>query len=313
MTGEARTDDHRSSTEDTPSARDVLSPEPGPDAGPSGTTFADWVLGLAGLSLLRNWYEDDAAERRNRLIEIAQAYEHNELLRLPVPITEHAATDGYALWADSYDAPGNPMTEIEQPSMTRRAQQHAVPGAVALDAGCGTGRLTAELVALGYQSIGVDVTVEMLAVAERQVPDADFRAGSFERLPVDDDSIDLITTGLAVCHATDLGAVFSEFARVLRPGGRLLMSNPHPFTSSTGGQAFFAHQGAMPFIRNHPHRIGDYVRALLDNGFQLHDIDEIAYDATVTASNPAAGVWPDVVDGAFLGQPFVLIIEAART
>ena len=287
-------------------------PTPDVEPHPSGTTFGDWVLGLAGLSLLRNWYEVDASERRARLIEIARDYQHNEVLQFPVPITEYAAADGYALWADSYDAPGNPMTAIEHPSMVRRAQQHFETGAVALDAGCGTGRLTSELVSIGYESIGVDVTPQMLAVAEQVVPAADFRDGSFERLPVVDDGVDLIVSGLAVCHADDLHAVFAEFARALRSGGHLVMSNPHPFTASSGGQAFFAHAGGMPFVRNHPHQVGDYVNALLANDFQVTAVDEIAYDASSVSTNPAASFWPDVVDGAFLGQPFVLVIEATR-
>lgn len=285
---------------------------PRPDVDLGGNTFGDWVLGLAGLSLLRNWYQADAAERRARLIAIARDYEHDEVLRFPVPITEYGAADGYALWADSYDAPGNPMTAIEHPSMVQRAQQHFASGAVALDAGCGTGRLTAELVSIGYESIGVDVTVEMLAVAEQIVPTADFRDGSFERLPVEDDSVDLIVSGLAVCHAHDLDAVFAEFARVLRSGGHVVMSNPHPFTAGAGGQAFFAHAGGMPFVRNHPHQVGDYVRALLANDFRLTAVDDIAYDASSISTNPAAGLWPDVVEGAFLGQPFVLVIEATQ-
>lgn len=284
--------------------------ESSPDGDQPGTTFGDWVLGLAGLSLLRNWYEADAPERRARLMEIAREYEHNELLQFPVPIAEHGAAHGYALWADSYDAPGNPMTAIEQPSMVHRMQQHFESGAVALDAGCGTGRFAAELVTIGYETIGVDLTAEMLAVAVQSVPEADFRNGSFERLPVDDASIDLIVSGLAVCHADDLDAVFSEFARVVRPGGHVVMSNPHPFTAGSGGQAFFAHGGGLPFVRNHPHQVGEYIRALLSNGFRLTVVDDIAYDALATSTNPAAGLWPDVVDGAFLGQPFVLVIEA---
>lgn len=283
-----------------------------PDVGPPGTTFGDWVLGLAGLSLLRNWYEADAADRRARLIELARDYEHNEVLQFPVPITEYGAADGYALWAGDYDAPGNPMTTIEHPSMVDRMQRHVEPGATALDAGCGTGRLTAELVTIGYDAIGVDVTDEMLTVARRSVPGADFRRGSFDRLPVEDGSVDLIVSGLAVCHADELESAFAEFARVLRPGGNLVMSNPHPFTSGSGGQAFFAHAGGMPFVRNHAHQVGDYVRALLANDFTLTSMDDIVYDSQSVATNPAAGFWPDVVDGAFLGQPFVLVIEAKR-
>jgi SAM-dependent methyltransferase len=95
-------------------------------------------------------------------------------------------------------------------------------------------------------------------------------------------------SGLAVCHADDLAAVFAEFARVLRPGGRFVMSNPHPFTAASGGQAFFAHAGGMPFVRNHPHQVGDDVNALLANDIRLTTVDDIADDASSVATNPAA-------------------------
>ena len=208
------------------------------------------------------------------------------------------------------DMPGNPMTAIEQPLMVDRIGAAPGSGAVALDAGCGIGRLASELVALGYDTIGVDVTPEMLDIARDAVPAADFRLGTFERLPVENDSIERITSGLAVCHAVELGAVFAEFVRVLRPGGRVIMSNPHPFTAGTGGQAFFSHAGGLPFVRNHAHQTGAYVTAMLAHGFQLTSMTDVLYDEMVTALNPAAGRWPDIVNGALLGQPFVLILEA---
>lgn len=278
---------------------------------PAATTFGNFVLGAAGTSLLRNWYAADAHERRERLIGLAEAYGSDELMRFPVPTDEYDPAAGYALWATAYDAPGNPMTQIEQPLMVERIGSAIVDGTVALDAGCGTGRLSAELVALGYETIGVDITTEMLDLAEASVPAADFRRGAFEQLPVDDNAVDLITSGLAVCHALDLDIVFAEFARVLRPGGRIVMSNPHPFTSGTGGQAFFSHDGGLPFVRNHAHQVGAYVTALLAHGFTLTGMADVPYDETVTAQNPAYGQWPDVVNGALLGQPFVLIIEAS--
>lgn len=274
------------------------------------TTFGNFVLGAAGTSLLRNWYADDAHERRARLIELAAAYGSNDLMQFPVPTDEFEPAAGYALWAAGYDVPGNSMTAIEQPLMVDRIGTAPQPGNVALDAGCGTGRLSAELVALGYDAIGVDITAEMLDIARPAIPAADFRLGTFEQLPVDDGAVDLIASGLAVCHAVDLDVVFAEFARVLRPGGRVVMSNPHPFTSGTGGQAFFSHDGGLPFVRNHAHQAGEYVTAMLDHGFTLTAMTDVLYDESSTALNPAFGMWPDVVNGALLGQPFVLIIEA---
>ena len=169
------------------------------------------------------------------------------------------------------------------------------------------------MVEIGYDVVGVDVTRAMLDIAVTAVPTGDFRLGRFEQLPVDDGSIDVVASGLAVCHAVDLDVVFAEFARVLRPGGRLIMSNPHPHTAFTGGQAFFAHDGGLPFVRNHPHHVGEYVTAALNHGFAITAMIDVVYDASATAQNPAADLWPDVVDGALLGQPFVLIVEAQLT
>ena len=75
---------------------------------------------------------------------------------------------------------------------------------------------------------GIDSSDEMLEVARTRVPGASFSEGDLASLPLPDDAVDLVTTGLALTHVQDLRSVYAEFARVLRPGGSLIVSDVHP-------------------------------------------------------------------------------------
>lgn len=102
----------------------------------------------------------------------------------------------------------------------------------ALDLACGTGRWSAELAARGYRVTGVDGSPEMLAPA--RVAGVEFLPGDLHAVPVGDAPFDLVICALAVSHVPDLSPVFSEFARVLRPGGTLVVSDAHPDRTRRG-------------------------------------------------------------------------------
>ena len=95
-----------------------------------------------------------------------------------------------------------------------------------LDVGCGDGART--LANLPADAIGVDVSRRGLELATEEVPDARLVQGDMTHLPVAADSVDAITAYHAVFHVPreDHAAVYEEFARVLEPGGRLLMTLP---------------------------------------------------------------------------------------
>lgn len=77
-------------------------------------------------------------------------------------------------------------------------------------------------------SLGVDVSRKALELAAERVPQASLVQGDMTQLPVADNTVDAITAYHAVFHVprTRHPTVYREFARVLRPGGRLLMSLP---------------------------------------------------------------------------------------
>jgi len=91
-------------------------------------------------------------------------------------------------------------------------------GATVLDLACGTGDFLRMLTEAGLRPFGIDLSWGMLAVNRtgRPLVEADAAA-----LPVADACVDGITCGYALRNFTDLGAVFAEFERVVRPGGRL--------------------------------------------------------------------------------------------
>ncbi len=99
------------------------------------------------------------------------------------------------------------------------------------DLGCGTGALLTTLAQSVGRVIGVDASDEMLAAARarlRSTDNVELRRGSLEALPIEDATLDAATMMLVLHHVASPGAAIAEAARVLKPGGRLLVVDMAP-------------------------------------------------------------------------------------
>jgi demethylmenaquinone methyltransferase/2-methoxy-6-polyprenyl-1,4-benzoquinol methylase len=97
------------------------------------------------------------------------------------------------------------------------------PGSRALDVATGTGDLAIELARRGAEVVGSDFSDGMLEVARRKAPDLRWEHGNALALPYDDDSFDAATVGFGARNFSDLGRGLGEMARVVRPGGRVVV------------------------------------------------------------------------------------------
>jgi demethylmenaquinone methyltransferase/2-methoxy-6-polyprenyl-1,4-benzoquinol methylase len=130
--------------------------------------------------------------------------------------------------AGVYDRMNSVMTAGMHHRWRERAADLArlAPGDHALDVATGTGDLAIEMadrVGPGGQVVGIDFSEQMLEIARRKAPELRFEAGNALALPYADHQFAAATVGFGARNFDDLGKGLSEMARVVRPGGRVVV------------------------------------------------------------------------------------------
>lgn len=141
------------------------------------------------------------------------------------------ANDAFDRLASGYDERGadKPANAHHERPATRSLLPD-VSGARVLDAGCGAGHLTAELLQRGASVVGLDASAAMVGHAAERAPAAAFVRGDLgSDLPFRDGAFDGVVSSLAFHYVEDWAPLFAELRRVLDPGGWVVCSVQHPF------------------------------------------------------------------------------------
>jgi len=192
-----------------------------------------------------------------------------------------------------------------------------VSGLDVLDAGCGPGLYAEELARRGASVTAIDASEEQLRIARERLPaTTDVRRAVLgEQLPFDDAAFDLIVCALVIHYVADREAAFAEFHRVLRPGGRAVVSTQHPTIDwlRKGGSYFDVKeeddvwntpQGAYR-VRYWREPLTTLTEAATDAGFLISRLVEPLPDAAMKAEFPED--WKQLHDG-----PGFLILELLK-
>ncbi len=129
-------------------------------------------------------------------------------------------------WADTYEHSIEQWLFFDRVhrALLRRAPAGFYPHAI-LDIGCGTGRLLRRMhVRWPTASLtGIDLSEKMVAQARKFTPDAVIYQASAERIPLDDATVELVTSTISFHHWSDQKQGIREVFRVLRPGGIFIL------------------------------------------------------------------------------------------
>jgi SAM-dependent methyltransferase len=165
----------------------------------------------------------------------------------------------------------------------------------ALDVGCGEGRFCRMLKSHGVDVVGIDPTPALLAAARRRDVGGTYLKARAESLPFRREAFDLVVSYLSLIDIPDAEAAVSEMARVLRPGGTLLIANLTSLNTAAGAvgwikdsdgrrvhypvddylqeRAFWMEYRGIRVL-NHHRPLRTYLQALLGAGLVLIHFDE---------------------------------------
>jgi SAM-dependent methyltransferase len=269
-----------------------------------------YLLGIEGLALLRAWAGDhDEAFVTARLAEVRRLLDEPALAgHAGVAVRRGDLGAAYRAWSATYDEPRNTLFDSDEPVVHEILD--GLPAGTALDAACGTGRYAAYLAGGGHRVLGVDRSAEMLERARVRVPAAAFARADLRRLPLADHAVDVVVCGLALAHLPSPSPALAEFARVLRPGGHLVISDAHHELVLRGSVVHAPGPAGEPALApTYRHTAGDYLRAAVPHGLLVRRCEEPRRE--IPAPPPPAELSPgDWADWPWTLLP--LVPEASR-
>jgi len=197
---------------------------------------------------------------------------------------DEASKDYFFSRTDGRDKTGFQNREMERPIMLEIVPKN-LKNKRLLDVGCGPGIHIKKYVARGAKCTGIDLSGEMIRLAQEYCPSAKFEKGNVYDLKFKDNQFNIVTASLVLDHVKELHRAINEIKRVLKSCGLFIFSIPHPikymFRNSKKSKfvpsnSYFDNTGVYYNIAKagfkfpgFPRIFQDYFQELLKQGFTL--------------------------------------------
>ena len=194
-----------------------------------------------------------------------------------------------------------------------------------VDLGCGEGRLSRDLTALGYKTVGIDASPLMIAAAREADPGGRYDVANAFDTGLAGASVDVVAAFMSLQDIDDMPAAVSEAARLLRPGGWFCISIVHPLSSAGGFESLapdsafrlqgpyleerkYVDEGGRDGLRmrfaSYHRPLGAYFAALESQGFVIDRLREVTVDSESVEARRDRQRW--------YGVPLFLHLRASR-
>ncbi len=238
----------------------------------SSTNITYYKLGLIGLALLRNWLTGKKSVSESLVDQAKQVIDDFQ-----DPTQDFSGdggpkqfdlASGYERWASNYDQMPNLLLDAEQPAVEKILSK--LPAGKIADFACGTGRYSVLLNNLGHQVVGIDQSTSMIQVAKSKSSNIEFVESDITQVDCKDETFDHAICALALSHFEDLTDPIKEITRLVKPGGKIILSDIHPLIVTLGGHADFVTKNCdKGFIKNNIHLHSDYISQFNANHLEI--------------------------------------------
>jgi ubiquinone/menaquinone biosynthesis C-methylase UbiE len=187
--------------------------------------------------------------------------------------TKLAALPAYRLWSETWESDPSAIVALES--------RWAVPwladlqGKTVVDISCGVGRWLAYAQAQGATVFGTDLCQEMLVQASNKPGIAGRLAlADSTRLPLASGIADVALCALSLGHMTPIEPAIAELARIVKPGGCLMVTDFHPDALGRGWRRTFRSNGQLYEVETYPYTKERLIECAHDNGLELQNLLE---------------------------------------
>ena len=181
----------------------------------------------------------------------------------------------YNEWAQQYDSNVNLTRDLKAIALQNLLEHTDFKNV--LEIGCGTGKNTAWLSSIAEHIIAADLSQEMIRKAKEKIKEKHVEFLQFDMLTkwnFTEAPFDLITFSLVVEHIDNISMIIKKAATFLLPGGRICISELHPFKQYNGSQAKFITDKGTHLLDCFTHQVSDYVQPAIDQGLVLEKCSE---------------------------------------